>query len=181
MPQCRCRASAPLAGLSAPWEDNEGQKGCERPVIVPLGIQVTIGHMKKIVSTNEAPSAIGPYSQAVRSGNFLFCSGQIPLDPTSGQIVSGDIATQTRRVMHNIEAILRVERLTLDNVVKTTIFLTNLGDFQTVNETYGLYFKQDPPARSTVQVSALPRGANVEIEVIATVMETDQAAYDTSG
>ena len=137
--------------------------------------------MKKIVSTNEAPSAIGPYSQAVRSGNFLFCSGQIPLDPTSGQIVSGDIATQTRRVMHNIEAILRVERLTLDNVVKTTIFLTNLGDFQTVNETYGLYFKQDPPARSTVQVSALPRGANVEIEVIATAAEADQTAYDTSG
>src|SRR5262249_21346818 len=149
-----------------PWEDNEGQKSGERTVIVPLGIQVTIGHMKKIISTNEAPSAIGPYSQAVRSGNFLFCSGQIPLDPTSGQIVSGDIATQTRRVMDNIEAILRVERLTLDNVVKTTIFLTNLGDFQTVNETYGSYFKQDPPARSTVQVSALPRGANVEIEVI---------------
>jgi 2-iminobutanoate/2-iminopropanoate deaminase len=137
--------------------------------------------MKKIISTNEAPAAIGPYSQAVRSGRFLFCSGQIPLDSKSGQIVTGDIATQTRRVLDNIAAILRIEGLTLDHVVKTTIFLTNLGDFQTVNETYGSYFKQDPPARSTVQVSALPRGANVEIEVIAAAAEADQTAYDTSG
>jgi len=137
--------------------------------------------MKKIISTNEAPAAIGPYSQAVRSGRFLFCSGQIPLDPKSGEIVSGDIATQTRRVLDNIGAILRTEGLTFDHVVKTTIFLTNLGDFQTVNEIYGSYFKQDPPARSTVQVSALPRGANVEIEVIAASGDTEQTAYDTSG
>jgi len=137
--------------------------------------------MKKIISTNEAPAAIGPYSQAVRSGRFLFCSGQIPLHPKSGEIVSGDIATQTRRVLDNIGAILRTEGLTFDHVVKTTIFLTNLGDFQTVNEIYGSYFKQDPPARSTVQVSALPRGANVEIEVIAASGDTEQTAYDTSG
>jgi len=138
--------------------------------------------MKKIISTNEAPAAIGPYSQAVRCGSFLFCSGQIPLDPKSGQIVTGDIATQTRRVMDNIASILRTEGMTLDSIVKATIFLTNLGDFQTVNETYGSYFKQDPPARSTVQVSALPRGANVEIEVIAAASaDTDQTAYDTSG
>jgi len=137
--------------------------------------------MKSSVFTGEAPAAIGSYSQAVRSGNFLFCSGQIPLDPKSGQIVSGDIATQTRRVLDNIAAILRAEGLTFDNVVKTTIFLTNLGDFQTVNETYGSYFKRDPPARSTVQVSALPKGANVEIEVIAAAGEADQTAYDTSG
>src|SRR6059036_2271159 len=137
--------------------------------------------MNKIISTNEAPAAIGPYSQAARSGSFLFCSGQIPLDPKSGQIVSGDIATQTRRVMDNIAAILRAEGLTFDNVVKTTIFLTDLGDFQTVNETYGSYFKQDPPARSTVQVSALPKGANVEIEVIAASEGGEQTAYDTSG
>jgi 2-iminobutanoate/2-iminopropanoate deaminase len=117
----------------------------------------------------------------MRSGRFLFCSGQIPLDPKSGEIVSGDIATQTRRVLDNIGAILRMAGLTFDNVVKTTIFLTNLGDFQTVNEIYGSYFKQEPPARSTVQVSALPRGANVEIEVIAAAAETDQTAYDTSG
>jgi 2-iminobutanoate/2-iminopropanoate deaminase len=137
--------------------------------------------MKKTISTNEAPGAIGPYSQAVRSGPFLFCSGQIPLDPKSGQIVSGDIAAQTRRVLDNIASVLRAEGLTFDNVVKTTIFLTDLGDFQTVNEIYGSYFKQDPPARSTVQVSALPKGANVEIEVIAASEETEQTAYDTSG
>ena len=136
--------------------------------------------MKNSVLTADAPAAIGPYSQAVRSRDFLFCSGQIPLDPKSGRIVSGDIATQTRRVMDNIGAILRAGGLTFNNIIKTTIFLTNLGDFQTVNETYGSYFKQDPPARSTIQVSALPRGANVEIEVIAAV-ETEQAAYDTSG
>ena len=137
--------------------------------------------MKKIISTNEAPAAIGPYSQAVRSGRFLFCSGQIPLDPKSGQIITGGITTQTRRVMDNIASVLRAEAMTFDSIVKTTIFLTNLDDFQKVNETYGSYFKQDPPARSTVQVSALPRGANVEIEVIAAAAEADQAAYDTSG
>jgi 2-iminobutanoate/2-iminopropanoate deaminase len=137
--------------------------------------------MKKIISTSEAPGAIGPYSQAVRSGRFLFCSGQIPLDPKSGEIVQGDIAAQTRRVLDNIAAILRAEGLTFDHVVKTTIFLTSLGDFQTVNEIYGSYFKQEPPARSTVQVSAMPKGANVEIEVIAAGEDTGQTAYDTSG
>ena len=142
---------------------------------------VTIGRMKKIISTNEAPAAIGPYSQAVRSGNFLFCSGQIPLDPKSGEIVPGDIAKQTRRVLDNIAAVLRAERLTFDNVVKTTIFLTDLEDFQTVNEVYGSYFKQDPPARSTVQVSALPKGAKIEIDAIADTGEAGQTAYDTSG
>ena len=140
--------------------------------------------MKKIISTSEAPAAIGPYSQAVRSGNFLFCSGQIPLDPESGKIVSGDIATQTRRTLDNIGAVLKAQGLTFDNIVKTTIFLTNLDDFQTVNEIYGSYFKREPPARSTVQVSALPKGANIEIEVIAMTDNggsSEQTAYDTSG
>jgi 2-iminobutanoate/2-iminopropanoate deaminase len=140
--------------------------------------------MKKIISTSEAPAAIGPYSQAVRSGRFLFCSGQIPLDPKSGQIISGDIAAQTRRVLDNIAAVLRSDGLTLDNVIKTTVFLTDLGDFQTVNEIYGSYFKQDPPARSTVQVAALPKGAKVEIEVIAAAgngQSSGDTAYDTSG
>ena len=137
--------------------------------------------MKKIISTNQAPGAIGPYSQAVRSGSFLFCSGQIPLDPKSGQLVAGDIVAQTRRVLDNIAGVLRTEGLTFDHVVKTTIFLTNLGDFQTVNETYGSYFKQDPPARSTVQVAALPKGANIEIEVIAIADKGEQTAYATSG
>src|SRR5436309_12297069 len=128
--------------------------------VVPLRFAVTIGHMKKIISTNEAPAAIGPYSQAVRSGNFLFCSGQIPLDAKSGQIVSGDIGAQTRRVLDNIAAILRVEGLTFDHIVKTTIFLTDLEDFQPVNEVYGSYFKHPPPPRSTVQVTALPKRAH---------------------
>ena len=149
--------------------------------IVPTKFTVTIGHMKKIVSTNEAPAAIGPYSQAVRSGSFLFCSGQIPLDPKSGQIVPGDISAQTRRVLDNIAAVLRAEGLNFDSVIKTTIFLTDLGDFQTVNEIYGSYFKQNPPARSTVQVAALPKSANVEIEVTARVEEGEKTAYDTSG
>ena len=140
--------------------------------------------MKKIISTSEAPAAIGPYSQAVRSGNFLFCSGQIPLDPKSGQIVAGDIAAQTRRVLDNIRAVLKAEGLTFENIVKTTIFPTDLGDFQTVNETYGSYFKQQAPARSTVQVSALPKGAKIEIEVIAVAdngESSEETAYDTSG
>jgi 2-iminobutanoate/2-iminopropanoate deaminase len=140
-----------------------------------------LARMKKIISTSEAPGAIGPYSQAIRSGSFLFCSGQIPLDPKSGQIVPGDIAAQTRRVLNNIAGILKAEDLTFDHVVKTTIFLTNLGDFQTVNEIYGSYFKQDPPARSTVEVSALPKGANVEIEVTAVADEDGDTVYDTSG
>src|ERR1700736_5617553 len=122
--------------------------------------------MKKTISTSEAPGAIGPYSQAVRTGSFLFCSGQIPLDPKSGQIVPGDIAAQTRRVLDNIASILKAEGLTFDHVVKTTIFLTDLADFQTVNEIYASYFKQAPPARSTVQVAALPKGARIEIEAI---------------
>lgn len=153
-------------------------------LIVHEKFAATIGGMKKIISTSEAPGAIGPYSQAVRSGRFLFCSGQIPLDPKSGQIVPGDIAAQTRRVLDNVAAVLKAEGLTFDHVVKTTIFLTNLGDFQTVNEIYGSYFKQDPPARSTIEVAALPKAANVEIEVIAIADEggsTARVAYDTSG
>lgn len=141
--------------------------------------------MKKIISTNEAPAAVGPYSQAVRAGSLLFCAGQIPLDPKSGKILSEDISEQTRRVMENITAILQAAGLTFDHIVKTTIFLTDLGDFQTVNEIYGSYFKQEPPARSTVQVSALPKGARVEIEVIAMADDSTprgrQSVGDTSG
>ena len=106
--------------------------------------------MKKIIATSDAPAAIGPYSQAIRSGDFLFCSGQIPLDPKNGQMVSDDIAAQTRRVLDNISGLLKSEGLSLGNVLKTTIFLTDLGNFQIVNEIYGSYFSSDPPARSTV-------------------------------
>jgi 2-iminobutanoate/2-iminopropanoate deaminase len=135
--------------------------------------------MKKIISTTDAPAAVGPYSQAIRIGSFVFCSGQIPLDPKSGQMVEGDIKAQTQRVMDNITAVLRAEGLTFEHIVKTTIFLTNLGDFQAVNELYGSYFKSDPPARSTVQVAALPKGANIEIEVIAAANPTGGKSIDT--
>jgi 2-iminobutanoate/2-iminopropanoate deaminase len=141
--------------------------------------------MKKIISTNDAPAAVGPYSQAVRAGSLVFCAGQIPLDPKSGQIVSQDIAEQTRRVLDNITAVLKAEELTFEHIVKTTIFLIDLSDFQTVNEIYGSYFKQQPPARSTVQVSALPKGARVEIEAIAmadnSTARGNQSVGDTSG
>ena len=140
--------------------------------------------MKKIISTSDAPQAIGPYSQGVRVGSTIYYSGQIPLDPKTGQIVSGDIETQAQRVMENIGGLLKAEGLNYDNIIKTTIFLADINDFQKVNEIYGTYFKQAPPARSTVQVAALPKGARVEIEAIAVAgngsSSTDVAA-DTSG
>ncbi len=122
---------------------------------------------RTVVQTKDAPAAIGPYSQAIRAGDLLFCSGQIPLDPATGELVKGDIAAQTRQVMKNLEAVLRAGGADLGRVLKTTIFLTDLGDFAAVNENYGGYFKEAPPARSTVQVAALPRGARVEIEAVA--------------
>jgi 2-iminobutanoate/2-iminopropanoate deaminase len=140
--------------------------------------------MKKIISTPDAPAAVGPYSQAVRAGSTIYCAGQIPLDPKSGQIVSGGIEAQTRRVLDNITAVLKAEGLTFENIVKTTIFLMDLNDFQTVNEIYGAYFKNEPPARSTVQAAGLPKGARVEIEVIAVADDNadgGKTAYDTSG
>jgi len=140
--------------------------------------------MKKVISTNEAPAAVGPYSQAVRAGSMVFCAGQIPLDPKSGQIVSQDVAEQTRRVLDNLPAVLKSERLTLSDVVKTTVFVTDLIDFQTINEIYAKYFSIQPPARSTVQVAALPKAARVEIEAIAVADEQardDRTVSDTSG
>ena len=140
--------------------------------------------MKKIVSTKDAPAAVGPYSQAIRAGSMLFCAGQIPLDPQSGQIVAGDVGAQTKRVMENISAVLRAENLNFSHVVKTTIFLTDMADFQTVNEIYGSYFNENPPARSTVAVSALPKGAQVEVEVLAMANDGengDKTVSDTSG
>jgi len=123
--------------------------------------------MKTILSTSAAPKAIGPYSQGVRVGDFLFLSGQIPLDPATGELVAGDAAVQTDRVLDNIGAVLAVHGLEFRHVVKTTIFLVDLADFAAVNERYARRFPAEPPARSTVQVAALPRGARVEIEVIA--------------
>ncbi len=124
---------------------------------------------KKIISTEEAPQAIGPYSQAVRVGDFVFLSGQIPLDPATGELVQGDAAVQTRRVMDNLGAVLRAAGADFGEVVRSTIYLVNLADFGKVNEVYGGYFPAEPPARVTVQVAALPRGAAVEIEMTAHV------------
>lgn len=120
-----------------------------------------------IIKPAAAAPPVGPYSHAVRTGSLLFCSGQIPLDPATGALVPGDIKAQTERVLLNIQAILQHENLTFADVVKATVFLTDLGDFAAMNEVYGRHFTQDFPARSTVQVAALPRGARVEIEVIA--------------
>jgi 2-iminobutanoate/2-iminopropanoate deaminase len=122
---------------------------------------------KAIVKTVDAPAAIGPYSQAVKAGDFLFCSGQIPLDPATGEVVEGDVRVQTERAMNNLVAVLQAGGASLDRVVKTTIFLVDLGDFGTVNETYAKFFTGDPPARACVEVSKLPKGVRVEIEATA--------------
>jgi 2-iminobutanoate/2-iminopropanoate deaminase len=125
--------------------------------------------MRSAVATERAPRAIGPYSQAVRAGDFLFLSGQIPLDPETGQVVAGDITAQTRRVMDNLQAVLAAAGSSLDAVVRTTIYLADLGDFAIVNEVYGSYFASPAPARSTIQVARLPRDARIEIDAIAHV------------
>lgn len=123
--------------------------------------------MKKIIHTDFAPKAVGPYSQAVRMGDFLFCSGQISIDPKSQEVFTGDVQKQTEMVLDNIEAILKNSGLNFSHIIKTTIFLTNMSDFASVNETYAKRFVSEPPARSTVAVAGLPKGVNVEIEVIA--------------
>jgi 2-iminobutanoate/2-iminopropanoate deaminase len=125
--------------------------------------------MKDAIATHDAPAAIGPYSQAVRAGDLLFLSGQIPLDPATGQIVAGDVVAQTDRVMHNLRAILEAAGCALADVVRTTIYLVDLAQFAAVNEAYGRFFEPPYPARATVQVAALPRGAQVEIDAVALV------------
>src|SRR5438874_3532731 len=152
--------------------------------IVPASFPAKLRGMKKIISTTEAPTAIGPYSQAVRAGSLVFCAGQVPLDPKTAQIVSENIAEQTRRVLDSVTAILKAEQLTLAHVVKTTVFLADFGDFQKMNEVYATYFKDNPPARSTVGVSTLPKNARVEIEAIAfddANSAGGKTASDTSG
>lgn len=125
--------------------------------------------MKSVVSSDHAPRAIGPYSQAIRVGELLFCSGQIPLDPATGELVRGEIEVETRQVLKNLHAVLVAGGAEWSDVVKTTIYLTNLGDFAAVNRVYGEHFGSAPPARATVQVAALPKGASVEIDAIAHV------------
>jgi 2-iminobutanoate/2-iminopropanoate deaminase len=124
-------------------------------------------YKKTIVKPARSAPAVGPYNHAVRVGDLLFCAGQIPLDPATGNLVSGDVKAQTARALENVKAILDDQKLSFANVVKSTVFLTNLADFGGMNEVYAKYFTADFPARSTVQVAGLPKGANVEIEVIA--------------
>ena len=123
--------------------------------------------MKKIVSTTSAPAAVGPYSQAVRAGNLLFCSGQIPIDPATGQFVPGGVSEQAEQAMKNVRAVLEAAGYSLSDVVKATVFAVNMADFAAVNAVYAKFFDRDPPARSFVEVGALPKGALVEVEVIA--------------
>lgn len=123
--------------------------------------------MKKAILTKDAPAPIGPYSQAISLGPLLFCSGQVAINPATNEVVPGDVKIQAEQVMKNIEAVLKAGDCSFDNVVKTTIFLTDMKDFAVVNEIYGRYFKNIPPARSTVAVSGLPKGVQVEIEVLA--------------
>ena len=123
--------------------------------------------MRHAITTDRAPKAIGPYSQAVRTGSLLFISGQVPLDPATGQMILGDIRAQTRRVMENIGGILKEAGVSFDHVLKTTVFLADMNDLAVMNEVYGGYFLQPGPARATVQVGRLPRDARIEIEAVA--------------
>jgi 2-iminobutanoate/2-iminopropanoate deaminase len=125
--------------------------------------------VRQAVATSSAPQAIGPYSQAIRAGSLLFVSGQVPIDPATGQIVNGDIGAQTHRVLRNISEILKAGGATLDHVVRTTVFLADMNDFAAMNEVYAGYFSAPAPARATVQVSRLPKDARIEIDVIAVV------------
>lgn len=124
---------------------------------------------RQVVRADKAPKAIGPYAQAIRVGDFVFCAGQVGLDPSTGKLVEGDIQVQTRRVLQNLSGVLEAAGSSLSRVVKTTVFLTNLDDFQMMNAVYAEFFPSAPPARSTVQVSRLPAGASVEIDAIAMV------------
>lgn len=125
--------------------------------------------MKKIIKTDKAPGAVGPYSQAVVSGGFVFTSGQLPMDPGTGKFVEGGVKEEARQCLENVRAILEAAGTSLDKVVKATVFLTDIKDFAAVNEVYASFFREGPPARSAFQVAALPLGARVEIEMIAAV------------
>ena len=122
---------------------------------------------RTVVATDQAPAAVGPYSQAIRAGKLVFTAGQIPIDPATGKLVEGDIQVQTRRVLQNLQAVLEAAGTSLANVVKTTVFLQDMGNFKAMNEVYAEFFTQDPPARSAVQAAALPLGVDIEIEAIA--------------
>ncbi len=126
---------------------------------------------KTVIATSEAPAAIGPYSQAIRVGELLFVSGQVGFDPATGNLVAGDVTVQAQQALKNLQAILQAANTTMQNVVKTTVFLIDMNDFAAMNELYGTFFTQQPPARSTVAVAQLPRGARFEIECVAIIPE----------
>jgi 2-iminobutanoate/2-iminopropanoate deaminase len=125
--------------------------------------------MREVIATNDGPKAIGPYSQAIKANGFVFVSGQVAIDPATQQVISGDIAAQTDRVLKNLSAILKAAGSSLEKVVRSTVFLKNMSDFGPMNEVYGKYFTTEPPARATVEVSRLPKDVAVEIDVIALV------------
>ena len=126
---------------------------------------------KRVIQTDKAPKAMGPYSQAIQAGNFLFLSGQIPIDPKTGELIGGDIRQQTQQVLKNIKGILESQKLSMDDVIKATIFLRDMENFNQMNEIYASCFPVDPPARSTVEVSKLPRNVDIEMEAIALIPE----------
>jgi len=128
---------------------------------------------KKVIQTDKAPKAIGPYSQAIQAGNMIFLSGQIPIDPKTGELTGGDIRQQTQQVLENIKGLLESQRLGMEDVIKVTIFLKDMGNFNQVNEMYAAYFSSSPPARSTVEVAKLPRNVEIEIEAIALTRDVD--------
>ena len=138
------------------WESENFREGAEKM-------------KKRVIQTDKAPKAIGPYSQAIQAGNMIFLSGQIPLDPRTGEVVLGDIRKQTVRVLENLKGMLESQNLGMEDVVKTTIFLKNMDYFNQVNDVYGTYFSSSPPARSTVEVARLPRNVEIEIEAIALI------------
>jgi 2-iminobutanoate/2-iminopropanoate deaminase len=135
--------------------------------VLALMTSVSFAQEKKVVATKDAPQPIGPYSQAIKAGGFVFASGQIALDPATGKLIEGDIKAQTERVLKNLSAVLAAAGSSMDRVVRTTVFLKNISDFPAMNEVYGQFFKNEPPSRSTVQVAALPRDALLEIDVVA--------------
>ena len=157
----------PPASVPEVWEPAARLPYPQSPALTPRRAPLVSRALKTAIATPDAPAAVGPYSQAIATGDLLFCAGQIPLDPATGALEEGDITVQTARVLENVRAVLAANGMTFAHVVKSTVFLTNLADFAAMNAVYAACFTEPFPARSTVQVSALPRGARVEIEVIA--------------
>jgi 2-iminobutanoate/2-iminopropanoate deaminase len=143
-------------------------KKCLLPLFaLVLMTSLSFAQEKKVVATKEAPQAIGPYSQAIKAGGFVFTAGQIAIDPATGKLIEGDVKAQTERVLKNLSAVLAAAGSSMDRIVKTTVFLKNMSDFPAMNEVYGQFFKNEPPSRSTVQVAALPKDALIEIDAVA--------------